>query len=125
MDIAKSAAEGVIITTSLDRDSNDPEMRAFIEGYEKKYNTAADMVAATTNTAVRVAADAISRAGAEDPLKIRDALRKNKVSTATGVIEFNDLGEIKKNVQAQIVKDGKFRHYAVIEDPLLLAPPGK
>jgi branched-chain amino acid transport system substrate-binding protein len=123
IDIAKAAAEGVIITTSLDRDTKDPEMRAFIDGYEKKYGVAADMVAATTNTAVRVAADAIARAGAEDPLKIRDALRTSKVSTATGVITFNQLGEIAKNVQAQVIKDGKFRHFAVIEDPVLLAPP--
>ena len=41
------------------------------------------------------------------------------------MIEFNDLGEIKKNVQAQMIKDGKFRHFAVIEDPVLLAPPTK
>jgi branched-chain amino acid transport system substrate-binding protein len=125
IDIAKAAAEGVIITTSLDRDTKDPEMRTFIEGYEQKYGVAADMVAATTNTAVRVAADAIARAGAEDPLKIRDALRTSKVSTATGVITFNELGEIAKNVQAQVIKDGKFRHFAVIEDPVLLAPPSK
>jgi branched-chain amino acid transport system substrate-binding protein len=125
VDIAKAAAEGVIITTSLDRDTKDPEMRAFIEGYEKKYNVAADMVAATTNTAVRVAADAIARAGAEDPQKIVEALRKSRVATATGVIEFNELGEIKKNVQAQVIKDGKFRHFAVIDDPVLLAPPNK
>jgi len=125
IDIAKAAAEGVIITTSLDRDSKDPEMRAFIDGYEKKYNVAADMVAATTNTAVRVAADAITRAGAEDPLKIRDALRKSKVSTATGVITFNQLGEIAKNVQVQVIKDGKFRRFSVIDDPVLLAPPTK
>jgi branched-chain amino acid transport system substrate-binding protein len=125
IDIAKAAAEGVIITTSLDRDTKDPEMRAFIDGYEKKYGVAADMVAATTNTAVRVAADAIARARAEDPLKIRDALRTSKVSTATGVITFNQLGEIAKNVQAQVIKDGKFRHFAVIEDPVLLAPPSK
>jgi branched-chain amino acid transport system substrate-binding protein len=32
IDIAKGAAEGVIITTSLDRDSKDAEMRAFIDG---------------------------------------------------------------------------------------------
>jgi branched-chain amino acid transport system substrate-binding protein len=125
IDIAKAAAEGVIITTSLDRDTTDLEMRAFIDGYEKKFGVAADMVAATTNTAVRVAADAIARAGAEDPLKIRDALRGSNVPTATGVIRFNELGEIAKNVQAQVIKDGKFRHFAVIEDPVLLAPPTK
>lgn len=125
IDIAKAAAEGVIITTSLDRDSKDEEMRAFVEGYEKKYGVAADMVAATTHTAVRVAADAMRRAGTEDPTKIRDAIASGKVRAATGTIIFNDLGEIAKNVQAQIIKDGKFRHYAVIEDPVLLAPPTK
>jgi branched-chain amino acid transport system substrate-binding protein len=125
VDIAKAAAEGVIITTSLDRDSKDPEMRAFIDGYEKKYGIAADMVAATTHTAVRIAADAMRRAGTDDPAKIRDAIASGKVHAATGTIVFNELGEIAKNVQAQIVKDGKFRHYAVIEDPVLLAPPSK
>jgi branched-chain amino acid transport system substrate-binding protein len=125
IDIAKSAAEGVMITTSLDRDTKDPAMRAFIDGYEKKYKVAADMVAATTNTAVVVAADAITRAGAEDAQKIQAALRKSKVQTATGMIEFNDLGEIKKSVQVQVIKDGKFRRFAVIDDPVLLAPPSK
>jgi ABC-type branched-subunit amino acid transport system substrate-binding protein len=43
------------------------------------------MVAATTNTAVRVAADAIRRAGAEDAGKIRDAIAAtDKLPTATG-----------------------------------------
>jgi branched-chain amino acid transport system substrate-binding protein len=125
IDIAKAAAEGVIITTSLDRDSKDPEMRAFIDGYEKKYGVAADMVAATTHTAIRIAADAMRRAGTDDTSKIRDAIASGKVHAATGTIVFNNLGEIAKNVQAQIVKDGKFRHYAVIEDPVLLAPPSK
>jgi branched-chain amino acid transport system substrate-binding protein len=126
VEIAKKAAEGVIITTSLDRNTKDPQMRAFIDGYEKKYGVDADMVAATTNTAVHVAADAIRRAGAEDPQKIRDALAKtDKLPTATGLITFNDLGEIAKNVQVQVIKDGKFRHFTVIEDPKLLAPPSK
>lgn len=125
IEIAKNAAEGVIITTSLDRDSKDEEMRAFIDGYEKKYGVAADMVAATTHTAVRVAADALRRAGTEDTAKIRDAIANGKVRAATGTIVFNELGEIAKNVQAQIIKDGKFRHYAVIDDPELLAPPTK
>lgn len=125
LDIAKSAAEGVIITTSLDRDTKDAEMRAFIDAYEKKYGTPTDMVAATTHTAMRIVAEAIRRAGtAEDSAKIRDAIAAGKdVSTATGKITFNNLGEIQKNVQAQIVKDGKFRSYAVIDDPVLLAPP--
>ena len=124
--IAKSAAEGVMITTSLDRDSDDAEMRGFISAFEAKAGFPADMVAATTHTAVRVMAAAIERAGAEDPEKIRKALAETRdFATATGVISFNGLGEIRKPVQIQVVKDGTFRHFAVIDDPELLAPPSE
>ena len=41
----------------------------------------------------------------------------------TGNISFNRLGEVRKDVQVQVVKDGNWHHYAVISDPVLLAPP--
>ena len=115
-----------MITTSLDRDSQDPEMRAFIDAFEAKAGFPADMVAATTHTAVRVMVDAVARAGSEDPQKIRDALAATQnFATATGVISFNALGEIRKSIQVQIVKNGVYRHYAAFDDPELLAPPSE
>ena len=124
--IAKDAAEGVMITTSLDRDSKLPAMRQFIEDYEKKFNTPADMVAASVHTALNVAANALAQAGAEDPAKIRDAIAAtNDFPVATGRISFNELGEVYKAAQIQVIKGGKFRHYATIDDPQLLAPPTK
>jgi branched-chain amino acid transport system substrate-binding protein len=65
------------------------------------------------------------RAGPDDPQKIRDAIATGKVHAATGTIVFNELGEIAKDVQAQIIRDGRFRHFAVLHDPVLLAPPTK
>jgi branched-chain amino acid transport system substrate-binding protein len=124
--IAGPAAEGVMITTSLDRDSKLPEMRKFIDDYEKKFNTPADMVAASTHTALKVAAAALTKAGADDAAKIRAAIAGTKdFQVATGRISFNELGEIYKAAQIQVVKDGKFRHQATIDDPQLLAPPTK
>jgi len=124
--IAGPAAEGVMITTSLDRDSKSPAMRKFIDDYEKKFNTPADMVAASTNTAIHVAAAALAKAGPDDSTKIRDAIAGTKdFQVATGKISFNDLGEIYKAAQIQVIKDGKFHHEATIEDPVLLAPPTK
>ncbi len=121
--IAGSASEGVIITTSLDRDSNSQESQEFIAQYEKMFNHKTDMVAASGHTAVKVAADAIKRAGSTDRSAVRDAIAKTDLTASTGTISFNSLGEVIKNVQVQIVKDGQFRHYAVISDPELLAPP--
>lgn len=127
IEVAKNAAEGVMITTSLDRDSKDPEMRRFIDEFQKRNNVPADMVAASTHTAVRVMADAIRRAGtADDPLKIREAIAATKdLQTATGKITFNSLGEVYKAAVIQVVKDGKFRGFATFDDPVLLAPPTK
>ncbi|MEN9761399.1 MAG: hypothetical protein RI906_1225 [Pseudomonadota bacterium] len=122
--IAKEAAEGVIITTSLDRDSNDPPMRKFIDDYKKRFNVGAEMVAASTHTAVNVLAQAIGKAGINDTAKLRDAIAATKdLPSAAGTITFNSSREVYKAAQIQIIKNGEFTRYAVIDDPVLLAPP--
>jgi branched-chain amino acid transport system substrate-binding protein len=82
------------------------------------------MVAASTHTAIMVAAEGLRRAGTEDPTKVRDAIAAIRdFDVATGRITFNNLGEILKAAQIQIVRHGAFHHFATIDDPVLLAPP--
>lgn len=122
--VAKEAAEGVIITTSLDRESTNPVMKKFIEDYKRKYNVGAEMVAASTHTAVNVLAEAMRKAGSDDTAKLRDAIAATKdFPSASGNITFNSLREVYKAAQIQVVKGGEFRRFAVIDDPVLLAPP--
>ena len=123
IEIAGPAAEGVIITTSLDRDSTVPETADFIVAFEKQAGFKVDMVAASGHTAVKVAADAIQRAGGTDADEILAALRATDLKVSTGTIKFNALGEVMKAVQVQVVKDGNWHHYAVIDDAALLSPP--
>ena len=123
IEIAGPDAEGVIITTSLDRDSTDPNAEAFIEGFSAKAGYPADMVGASAHTAVLVLAEAMKKAGTGDKAALRDAIASTSIDAATGNISFNRLGEVRKDVQVQVVKDGNWHHYAVISDPVLLAPP--
>ena len=123
IEIAGPDAEGVIITTSLDRDSDNPITQAFIKGFEEKAGYPSDMVAASAHTAVLVMAEALKQASTGDRAALRDAIAGSSVDASTGHISFNALGEVKKDVQIQVVKDGAWRHYAVISDPILLAPP--
>lgn len=44
---------------------------------------------------------------------------------STGRITFNDLGEVYKAAQIQVIKGGEFHYFATIDDPVLLAPPSK
>ncbi|HEX5847530.1 MAG: ABC transporter substrate-binding protein [Rhodoplanes sp.] len=124
IEIAGKAADGVIITTSLDRDSQDPATRTFIDDYEKTFKDRVDMVAASGNAAMTVAIEGLRKAGS-DGKAVRDAIRANEFTTAIGKLSFNDLGEVKKAVQVQVVKDGEFHRYGVIDDLQFLAPPEK
>ena len=123
IEIAQKAAEGVIITTSLNRDAQEPDVKNFITEFEEKFNHKVDMVAATGHTAMQMAAAAIKKAGSLDREAIRDALYQVSVPSSSGLVSFNKLGELIKDIQVQIVKDGHFRFHSIIHDPVLLAPP--
>jgi len=125
IEIAGKAAEGVIITTSLDRDSDSDETRNFIAAFEKKAGFKADMVAASAHTAVKVAIAAMQKAGVTDREAIRAAVADTSLQASTGMISFNQLGEVRKDVQVQVVKEGAWRRHSVISDPELLAPPAE
>ncbi|MBE9558522.1 MAG: ABC transporter substrate-binding protein [Proteobacteria bacterium] len=125
IEIAGKASEGVIITTSLDRDSDAPETRDFIAAFEKKAGYKADMVAASGHTAAMVAIAALRKAGTEDPKAIRAAIAATSLKASTGTISFNELGEVRKDVQVQVVKGGEWHRHSIISDPDLLAPPSK
>lgn len=125
IEIAGPAADGVIITTSLDRDSKREVTQNFITAFEKKAGYKADMVAATTHTAIYVVAEALAKAKSMDPAAIREAIAKTVVEASTGTISFNDLGEVKKNVLVQVVRDGAWHYHSTVSDDKLLAPPSK
>ena len=123
IEIAGAASEGVIITTSLDRDSTVAETKDFIAQFEKRAGFKVDMVAASAHTAAWVAVTALRKADAADKKAVRDAIAATELQAATGLIAFNKLGEVMKDVQVQVVKDGNWHHHSVISDAKLLAPP--
>ena len=121
--IAGKASEGTIITTSLDRDSNSSETRSFISEFEAMAGHKVDMVAASGHTAMKVLVAAMKKAGTTSPSAIRKAIAQTNLVASTGSISFNDLGEVQKNVQVQVVRDGDFHYHSEIRDQVLLAPP--
>ena len=121
--IAGKASEGTIITTSLDRDSNSSETRSFISEFEAMAGHKVDMVAASGHTAMKVLVAAMKKAGTTSPSAIRNAIAQTNLVASTGSISFNNLGEVQKNVQVQVVRDGDFHYHSEIRDQVLLAPP--
>ena len=125
IEIAKKAAEGVIIVTALDRDSKDPAVRQFMAEFRKRAGYGADMVGASGHAAVMVAAAALKKAGSTDRAALRDALASIEVDAITGRLSFNPLGEVQKSLMVQVVRDGRWRYHSEIVDAKLLTPPDK
>ena len=125
IEIAGPAVEGVYIIGGLNRDRDVPELKEYLAEFEKRSGYAGENVGATVYSAVRLMADAITRAGTLEPAKVRDALAatQNFPHLAGELVSFNSLREINMAMNVNVVKDGKFRHYAWIDDLKLLAPP--
>jgi len=125
IEIAGDAAEGVIIATNLDRDDPRPVVQNFLKNYSAAYGHDADMVGASSYDAFMILVDAIKKTGT-DAKAIQKALLGTKdYNGLTGKISRFVQGEVVKPVQIQVVKDGKFRRKAIIDNPEIVTPPKK
>ncbi len=124
LEIAGKAAEGFLIVTNLNRDDPRPEVQDFLKQYRERYKIEPDMVGASAYDAFMIVCDAIRRAGSTKGPDIKAALAATKnYNGLTGVIKgFTPVGEVVKDVQVQIVKDGKFRYFGVVNDPEVITP---
>ncbi len=125
IELAGDAAEGVIIVTDLNRDSEREIVQKFLSEYKKAYNLDADMVGASTFDAVQVLAYAIEKAGT-DPQKIVDAIAgiENFDQAVTGpILRYTPGREVVRPIGSQIVRDGAFHFFAEFTDPELITPP--
>jgi branched-chain amino acid transport system substrate-binding protein len=125
IEIAGPASEGTLVTTSLDRDSDVPATKAFLADYRKANNAGADMVAAASFTATNVMIEGLKKSGGKGGEALRAAMAGGTFVTPVGKLTFNNLNEVAKDVQVQVVKDKAFRRHSVISDAVLLAPPTK
>ena len=69
--------------------------------------------------------DGLKRSGGKGGAALRDAIAAGTYDMPVGKLAFNDLHEVKKDIQVQVIKDKAFHRHSVISDPVLLAPPSK
>lgn len=124
LEIAGKAAEGFLIVTNLNRDDPRPEVQEFLKQYRERFRIEPDMVGASAYDAFMILCDAIRRAGSADGPAVQKALAATKnFNGLTGIIQgFTPEGEVVKDVQVQIVKDGAFRFFDVVKDPKVITP---
>ena len=109
IEIAKDAAEGLIVATPWFGEKNDPKVKAFVAKYEKAYGKKPDQFAAQAYDAFYIMTNALKAAGTADRAKLRDALAATKnFQGVLGNFSFDAERDVVMAPNVLIVKGGKF-----------------
>jgi len=109
IDIAKEAADGLIVATPWFGERNDPKVKAFVAKYEKAYGKKPDQFAAQAYDAYYIMTNAIKAAGTADRAKLRDTLAATKnFQGVLGKFSFDAERDVVMAPNVLIVKGGKF-----------------
>jgi branched-chain amino acid transport system substrate-binding protein len=105
------AVEGVMAPGFFHPNSENEKTKEFVNAYKKAYNEEPGTYAAYTFDATSIIIEAIKKNGA-DREKIKDYIANLKgYQGATGVHDFDKNGDVLKEPQKLIVKNGKFEIY--------------
>ena len=109
IEIAKEAAEGLIVATPWFGEKNDPKVKAFSAKYEKAYGKKPDQFAAQAYDAYYIMTNALKAAGTADRAKLRDALAATRnFQGVVGRFSFDADRDVVMTPSVLIVKGGKF-----------------
>jgi branched-chain amino acid transport system substrate-binding protein len=110
IEIAKEAANGLIVATPWFGDKDDPKVKAFVQKYEKTYGKKPDQFAAQAYDALYIMGEALKKAGQADRNKLRDALAGiRNFNGVLGKFSFDAERDVVMEPNVLIVKDGKFQ----------------
>jgi branched-chain amino acid transport system substrate-binding protein len=102
------AVEGNFFSNHYSAQDSDPNVKSFVDAYKAEYNQEPSSLAALGYDAGLMVADAIKRAGSDDPEKIRKALEETKnFQVSTGIISLDDSHNPIKSAVVIEMKDGK------------------
>lgn len=102
------ALNNTYFTNHYSVESTEPVSKAFVDAYTKEYGQKPDALAVLGYDAARVLIDAIVRAGAAEPAKIREALAATKDFKAiSGDTTLNETHDAVKSAVVIEMKDGK------------------
>ena len=123
LNIAGEYANGLYITTNMNRDDQNEATKAYIENYVNEYGIQPDMVGASVYDAFQVLFAAIENAGTDtEAMKTYIAGLEN-FDTVTGtLIKYNPDGSAVKPVQIQLVTNGEYHSAGIIDDMEIIDP---
>ena len=110
-----SLAEGVMLLTPFAADAEDERTQAFVATYEAKYGDTPTQFSADGYDAVYALYEACEKAGIDGDMSTEDAcealigaMQEITVDGLTGVMDWNEAGEVTKTPKAVVIKNGVY-----------------
>jgi branched-chain amino acid transport system substrate-binding protein len=105
------AVEGLVAPVSFFAESDDPEVREFVDEFKKRFGMEPSSLAAQGYDSIGILLQAITDAGTLDREKVRDAVNNINYPGITGPTFFDSIGDADKQFQKVIIRNGKFVQY--------------
>jgi len=110
IEIAKDAAEGLIVATPWYPERNDPKVKAFVAKYEKTYGKKPDQFAAQAYDAFYIMTNALKAAGTADRDRLRDSMAATmNFQGVLGRFSFDAERDVVMEPIVLVIKGGKFQ----------------
>lgn len=124
LETAGEHANGLYITTNMNRDDENEGTKAYIENYRKTYKMEPDMVGASVYDAFQVLFEAFKAKGTGDTTALKTYIAEMKdFDTVTGkLLYYTKAGSAVKPVQIQQIQEGKYRHFSSVDDKEIIDP---
>ncbi|WP_010263944.1 ABC transporter substrate-binding protein [Treponema primitia] len=111
IDLAGPAVEGLYMSVSFFPGSNDPDVKYFVDEFNKRYGMEPSSLTAQAYDSIGVFCEAIKAAGTLDREKVRDAVNAIDYPGVTGRTTFDQGGDAAKVFQKVVVRNGAFVQY--------------
>jgi len=110
IEIAKDAAEGLVVATPWFGEKDDPKVKAFVAKYEKRYGKKPDQFAAQAYDGLFLMAEGLRKAGKADRAELRVALAGiRNFHGVLGTFSFDEERDVVMEPAVLIIRNGKFQ----------------
>ncbi len=111
IELGGEAAEGILFPVSFYADSEEEQVRKFVDAYKEKFGSEPSALAAQAYDSIGILLEAVKQNGSTEKESLRDTLNKITYPGITGETKFDEIGDAAKIYTKLIVRDGKFVRY--------------
>lgn len=109
IEIGGKAVDGVIFTTFFVSTNPDPKVQDFVVSYQNRFGSEPGWIAAHGYDAMQVIARALEEEGPSREAIQRGLADMKNFSGVTGIISFDENGDVVKDILRLEIKEGKFQ----------------